>query len=71
MSPNTCNDVKTSNHLHKPHNPIEYPVIHMQPFTAKIFSGNFLVQSDFEHCNPIENYTLRMIARQGIMIDVG
>jgi hypothetical protein len=43
----------------------------MQPFTVKIFSGNFLVQSDFQHCNPIQNYTLNNLARQEIMIDVG
>jgi hypothetical protein len=28
MSPNTCNDVKTGDHLHKPHNPINDPIVH-------------------------------------------
>jgi len=41
----------------------------MQPFTVKIFSGNFCRQSELDRCNPIENYTLRMIARQGCNYD--
>jgi hypothetical protein len=68
MSPNTCNDVETGNHLHKPHNPINDPIVHVQPFTAKFFSGNFLQQSDFDRCNPIQNYTLSNAARQEIIM---
>ena len=43
----------------------------MQPFSVKIFSGNFLQETDFEHCNPIENYTLSNLARQVCNNDVG
>jgi hypothetical protein len=36
MSPYTCNDVKTGDHLHKPHNPVDNPIIHAQPHKTSL-----------------------------------
>ena len=73
MSPNTCNDVKTGDHLHKPHNPIEYPIIHACNLLQQNFSrGIFWMQLIRNHVTLYRyDYTLSNLARQGFNYDGG